>query len=368
MLLRWGFDLRRGRSEYDYFRARFSYVPNFTDPTGPDWWAQHDTLEVVTSRTGYTAGAYLADRLRITEFLTLEAGLRYDRQSHTGEQQLSPRLNASLQLTPAAALRAAWGYYHQSQALYQLWAADGDTVFYPAQRAEHRVLELEQGFRNGISLRVEAYQRLLSDPLPEYRSIDRNMGALWEEDPEARIFVHPERGKAEGLELLVKGPGGGRFTWSGAYALSRVEELVEGEWMPRPYDQRHAVNLQFALRPTPDWSFAMGWIYHSPWPYTEIHYRIEETVWGQPVIVPYADALNQGRLIPYRRVDFRASRRFRVGRSDLLLYADVFNLMNRENAMDSEHSAGWDGGRLVTDRTFYPQLGIMPSLGLRWVF
>jgi hypothetical protein len=86
------------------------------------------------------------------------------------------------------------------------------------------------------------------------------------------------------------------------------------------------------------------------------------------VIVPYADALNRGRLIPYRRLDFRASRRFRLGRSDLLLYADVFNLMNRENAMDSEHSAGWDGTRLVTDRTFYPQLGIMPSLGLRWVF
>jgi hypothetical protein len=250
MLLRWGFDLRRGRSEYDYFRAKFSYVPNFTDPTGPDWWARHDTLEVVTSRTGYTVGAYLADRMRITESLTLEAGLRYDRQSHTGEQQFSPRLHASLQLTPTTALRAAWGHYHQSQALYELWAADGDTVFYPAQRAEHRVLELERGFPNGISLRVEAYQRLLSDPLPEYRSIDRNMGALWEEDPEARIFVHPERGKAEGLELLVKGPDGGRFTWSGSYALSRVEEVVEGEWMPRPYDQRHAINLQFALRPT----------------------------------------------------------------------------------------------------------------------
>ena len=368
MILKWGVDLRRGATDYDYFRASFSYVPNLSDPTGPDWWPRHDTVKVATSRSGFTAGAYLANRMRLTEALTVEAGLRYDRQSHTGEQQISPRINAAFQLTPTTALRGAWGLYHQSQAVHELWASDADTVFHPAQKAEHRVLELEQRFENGMSLRVEAYQRLLSDALPEFRTIDRNMGALWEEDPEGRLLVHPERGRAEGLELFLKSPGGGRFTWSGSYALSRVEEVVSGEWVPRPFDQRHAVNLQAAFRPTPDWSIAVGWIYHSPWPFTEIHYRVEETVWGQPVVIPFAQALNQGRLIPYKRIDFRASRKFRVGSSDLLLYADIFNVLNHENAMDSEHSAAFVDGRLVTERTIYPQLGIMPSLGLRWAF
>jgi outer membrane receptor protein involved in Fe transport len=368
MMLKWGFDLRWGTSDYDYFRAKFSWVPNLTDPEGPDWWPRHDTVTVATSRSGSQAGAYLASRFQLTEALTVETGLRYDRQSHTGEQQISPRIHAALQLTPGTTLRGAWGHYHQSHSLHELWAADADTTFYPAQRAEHRVLGLEQQFESGYSLRLEAYQRLLSDPLPEYRRVARNMGALWEEALVDRVFVHPERGMAEGLELFVKSPAGGRFTWSGSYALSRVEEKVSGEWIPRPFDQRHAVNLQVVFRPTADWSIAAGWIYHSPWPYTEVKFRLNETIRGQPFFFRYTDALNQGRLPPYKRVDFRASRKFRLGRSDLLLYVDVFNLLNRENALDYEQSPLWADGRWITNQSLFPQLMIMPSIGLKWTF
>ncbi|MCK5651733.1 MAG: TonB-dependent receptor, partial [Gemmatimonadetes bacterium] len=318
MMLKWGFDLRWATSDYDYFRANFSWAPNLTDPSGPDFWPRHDTVTVAMSRSGSEAGGYLASRFQLTEALTVETGLRYDRQSHTGEQQISPRINAALRLTRGTTLRGAWGHYHQSHSLHELWAADADTTFYPAQKAEHRVVGLDQSFQNGFFLRVEAYQRLLSDPLPEYRRLARNMGALWEEALDDRVLVRPERGRAEGLELFVKSPAGGRFTWSGSYALSRVEEKVSGEWVPRPYDQRHAINLQVAFRPTPDWSIAAAWIYHSPWPFTEIEYLLEETVGGLPVAIGYADALNQGRMIPYKRIDFRASRRFRLGRSDLL--------------------------------------------------
>ena len=368
MMLKWGFDLRWGTSDYDYFRANLSFVPNLSDLQGQDFWLQHDTVKVVTSRSSYDAGAYLASRVQLTEALTVETGLRYDHQSHTGEQQISPRINAVLQLTPRTAVRGAWGYYHQSHSLHELWAADADTAFYPAQKAEHRVVGLEQSFQNGFSLRVEAYQRLLSDPLPEYRRLSRNMGALWEEALDDRVLVHPERGRAEGLELFVKSPAGDRFTWSGSYALSRVEEKVSGEWVPRPFDQRHAINLQIAFRPTSDWSIAAGWIYHSPWPFTEIEFRTGETVWGKPFAIGYADRLNQGRLTPYKRIDFRVSRRFRLRRSDLLLYVDVFNLLNRENALDYEQDPLWADGRWITTQSLFPQLMIMPSVGLKWTF
>jgi outer membrane cobalamin receptor len=368
LMWKWGFDLRWGTSDYDYFRANFSWVPNFTDPQGPDFWPRHDTVTVATSRSGSQAGVYLASRFRLTEAFTVEPGLRYDRQSHSGEQQISPRINAALELAPGTVLRGAWGHYTQSHSLHELWAADADTTFYPAQKAEHRVLGLEHRFESGHSIRLEAYERLLSDPLPEYRRVARNLGALWEEALADRVFVRPERGRAEGIELFVRIPRGGRFTWSGSYTLSRVQEKVPGLWVPRPFDQRHAVNLQVAFRPTADWSIAAGWIYHSPWPFTEIKYRLAETVWGQAVALRYTDALNQGRLTPYKRMDFRASRRFRLSRGDLLLYVDVFNLLNRENAMDLEQNAYWADGRLVRDQAFYPQLGIMPSLGLRWAF
>lgn len=368
MLLKWGFDLLRGRSEYHYFRSNFSYVPNLIDPGGPDFWPQHDTVSVETSVSGYDAGAYLAGRARITDALTVEVGLRYDHQSHTGERQISPRINGALQVAARTFIRGAWGYYHQPHARHELWTADADTAFYPTQKAEHRVLGLEHIFRNGMSLRLEGYQRLLSDPLPEYRRLARNMGPLWEESLADRVMVHPEEGRARGVELFLKASPGGRLTWSASYSLSKAEEEVSGMWVPRPYDQRHALNLQIAFHPTPDWTIAAGWVYHSAWPYTRIHYQPGETIWGHPVAFRQAETLNQGRLPPYWRTDFRASRRLTVGGNDLLAYVDVFNVLDRENGLDYEQTAWWTGNRWISGESLYPQLPLLPSLGLRWIF
>jgi hypothetical protein len=367
-MLKGGFDLRWGTVDYDYFRARRAYVVNETDPNGPDVWLRHDTLLLAPSRAGSEVGVYLAGRLKLTEALTVESGLRYDRQSHTGEHQVSPRIQAAWELRPGTTLRGAWGHYHQPHGINELWVGDADTTFYAAQKAEHRIVGLDHRWRSGYSVRLEAYQRLLSDPLPEYRWVARNMGALWEEAPNDRVFVHPTEGRAEGIELFVRSPAARRLTWSGSYTLSRTEERVRGRWVPRPLDQRHALNLQIAFRPTPDWSVAAAWVYHSPWPFTEVAYRFGETVHGVPFADRYVDVLNQGRLMPYQRLDFRASRRLREGRSDLLLYVDVFNVLNRENALDYEQNPRWFGGVWKTDESVMPQLTIIPSLGLKWTF
>jgi len=247
--------------------------------------------------------------------------------------------------------------------------ADGDTIFYSAQRAEHRVLGLEHVLRNEVLLRVEAYQRLVHDPLPEYRNLEDFVEGLREEGPEDRVFLQAEEGRAKGIELFVRGPGGGRFVWSGSYALARAEEKVEGVWSPRPYDQRHAVNLQLAFRPTPDWAMSVGWVYHSPWPFTAQEFTLDHTVNGYGFVVQDFGPLNQERLIPYRRVDLRLSRIFRAGKGDLLLYVDVFNAMNRENAQSAAYGV-WilEDGRLVTDQTIHPQFEILPTVGVRWTF
>ncbi|MCK5652108.1 MAG: TonB-dependent receptor, partial [Gemmatimonadetes bacterium] len=186
MMLKWGFDAKLGTADYDYLRWRKVWEFNVDDPIAPDWTIRFDTLNVVTSRSGNEIGAYVASRLQPVDRLTVEAGLRYDRQSHTDEWQLGPRVNAALQLASRTTLRGAWGHYNQSHGLHRLWVADGDTTFYSAQRAEHRVLGLEHRLENGITLRVEAYQRLLTDPLPEYRDLEDHVEGLKEEGPEDR--------------------------------------------------------------------------------------------------------------------------------------------------------------------------------------
>ncbi|MBT4502293.1 MAG: TonB-dependent receptor [Gemmatimonadetes bacterium] len=64
-------------------------------------------------KSGNLAGAYLSNRLRVLEPLTLELGLRYDRASHTKDSDFSPRANALIELGKRSHLRLGWGQYRQ---------------------------------------------------------------------------------------------------------------------------------------------------------------------------------------------------------------------------------------------------------------
>jgi hypothetical protein len=152
------------------------------------------------------------------------------------------------------------------------------------------------------------------------------------------------------------------------YALSKAEEVVEAAWVPRPFDQRHALNLDLAFRPSPSWTLSVGWTYHSPWPSTEETFDLHQTVRGSGFVASHFGPMNQERLIPYRRLDFRISGNVPVPRGDLVVYLDVFNATNRLNAQSAEYGAWVWEGNLETERTFNYQFEMLPSLGLRWVF
>lgn len=369
-MLKTGYDLKQGQADYDYFRWRRTEVPNTTDPSAPPWALRWDILSVATSRSGTELGAYLAVRAQPLRRLTFEVGGRYDRQSQTGEGSLAPRVNAALEVVNGTTLRGAWGYYFQSQGLQELWTADGDTTFYPSQRAEHRVLGLEHRLPNGTTLRVEAYQRNTAHPLPEYRNLIPRVEGLYEEDPDDRRFVAPDRAEARGIELMARSPMKGRLAWSASYALSVAEERLAGAWVPRPFDQRHALQLQAAYRPNPDWSLSADWVYHSPWPYTPEAFTVEHVVTGASYVSGHFESMNGARLPPYHRMDIRASRRFLLGRGELSLYVDFFNVYNRKNAQAMEYYPRLDvsQGGVIVDREIQDQLGILPTFGLRWVF
>ena len=369
VLVRWGFDLRHGLADYEYHRWFEQWVPNTTDPTAPGWSKLSGSSSMLTSPSGQQVGLFQSNRLRPMDRFTVEVGLRYDHQSYVGDNTLSPRVNAAIDVAPRTTLRAAWGYYHQSHRLDELYVADGDDRFYPSQRAEHRILGLEHRLKNGTAFRVEAYERRVSDPRPEYRSLVATVEALWEEGYDDRVRLEPTRGLARGIEVLARRDVGQRLAWSASYALARADDEIDGEWIPRPRDQRHTVRLEAAYRPTPSWSLSCAWQYHSGWPATLEEYEVLTTVDGSPFVSRTFGPINGERLPPYHRLDVRASKLFRVGNGQLEAYLDVFNAYNRKNAEAFEYTV-WvnQEGRMRVERAVNPLLRIFPTFGVRWQF
>ncbi len=371
-LLRWGGDLKAGEAEHSYYRRVARGRPNLLESTSVPWSLELDRVAVTASPSGREGSLFATGRARLGGGLTAEAGVRWDRVEHTGDSDVSPRLGLAWEVSPATALRGAWGYYHQSQDLHELATADGDTTFYPAPRAEHRVLGIEHRRPGGTAFRAEAYQRLVADPRPEYRSLISRVEGMWEELLFDRVRVAPTRTRAQGVELSGRGPLGRRVTWAASYALAASEDRLEGAWVPRPLEQRHTLHLELTAHPTPDLSLALAWSYHSSWPYTDQVFTLAALMNGNgsTVMVPSFGPLYGEGMPAYHRLDARVAKRWSLPRGSLSAYLDLFNAYDRENALTVRKYAWWiaEENRQEILRELEPQLGLLPTLGLRWEF
>jgi hypothetical protein len=311
--------------------------------------------------SGSEWNGYAADRLRISERLVVEAGLRAGAESYTPDGvHLSPRLNAAWAVTAATSLRAAWGVFHQAQAIYELQVEDNVTDYQPAQRAEHRVVGIEQRFARGVEARLELYDKQLTHLRPRYENLyDRLL--IFPELRADRVRIAPERGQARGAELLVRSNAAAPLSGWISYTLASVTDTIGGRDIPRSWDQRHAMTFSANYRRGARWNFNVAGTWHSGWPTTPLVARLE----GNQLLTDLGPRAST-RLPDYQRLDFRVSRTvgafgFFVELLNVLAHENV----TRVNTFDFTQSANGDvTARPVTESV----LGIVPSFGVTWRF
>ncbi|MFQ5528330.1 MAG: TonB-dependent receptor domain-containing protein [Thermoanaerobaculia bacterium] len=357
--LRSGFELRRLDSSYDYTFVNLVTDPVFTDE------------ELMTrrrfdlTRSGSTYGAYLADRFRLAPRVTIEAGVRWDRQTHVDEDQLSPRLNVVAQLGADTTLRASWGRYSQSQDIHELQIVDGVDEFHPAQLNEQTTIALDRRLGRRSRLAVQLYSKRLEHPRPRFENLFEPID-IFPEGQSDRVLIAPELGRSRGLETLFE-RGGKRFDWWLSYTLSKTEDRIDGTYVPRSWDQRHALSYSVNLELNERWNLNLAGIHHSGWPATDASLV---SVPGQvvPSIVPRER--NSGNYPTYHRIDVRASRRIDRVRGELELFLEVTNLLDRNNLRsisDFEISFAPETGFAI-EREFEKWFPRLPSFGVSWTF
>ncbi|MGH8496393.1 MAG: TonB-dependent receptor plug domain-containing protein, partial [Gammaproteobacteria bacterium] len=317
---------------------------------------------------GAQYGAYFSHRYEWTPVFTTELGLRWDRQTYTEpefDEQWSPRLGALLKLGPRTRLRASWGRFHQAQAIDELQIEDGVLGFFPAERADHAILSIEHRFADGLDLRVEAYDKSYGDLRPRFENLLDPLVLLPELEPD-RIRIDASRARARGIELLVERNYGGSVSWWAAYAWSIADDRIDGRWVPRSWDQRHA--FDFGVNwPVGPWNLSWAGAWHTGWPTTRV--VADPATGGGTGSQLMAGPRNDIDYAPYVSLDFRASRRFRLGSGALTAFVEISNLTNRQNPCCQQLTLETtDEGATVPAVVDRNWLGIMPSLGVVWEF
>ncbi len=383
--LEWGVGFRRFEVAYD-IDADFDFQVSLAElRDGP----RVGNITFLDSFSEEHTSAYLVDRLQPIEGLTLELGVRYDRQTLTDEDHVSPRINLAYDLGERTLARAAWGYFYQSQRPYELEVVDGETSFNRAERSEHRSLGIEHLFRKPVAggrqvvLRLEAYQRDIADPRPRWENLFEGFNNFPELEPD-RVRISPEETSSEGVELFLRTYGGKRWDGWLNFAYSSVRDRISGARVPRQVDQPRALNVNFSLRLNPVWDLDLAWRYRSGWPttrFTVIQVASEggaedgeedgdagDEDEGEADVefLPVLGPLFGDRLSDYHRLDLRASRTWKRSWGRVVFFLDIQNAYDRRNLAGFDYEIDEDDGTILADPDHW--LSITPSAGFRWEF
>lgn len=357
--LKAGVNLKQMSGSYDY--DGFAEIDNTIHFAGPSVIERRAQVDA----SGSDISAYVADRVRLSERMVIEAGVRVDRQSYTPDgTHIGPRLNAGVLLGPRTALRAAWGRFYQPQAVNELQVEDGINEFHAAQRADHALIGLDHQFARGLTTRIEAYEKRLSNPRPRFENLFDHV-ILFPELRGDRYAITPEKARTRGVELLVRKDNGGPVSgWVSLVRSSAVDE-IEGREVPRSWDQTDAVGFSVNLRRGTRWNFNVAGVYHTGWPTTNV-----EATFVDGVFNAHLGEVNADRLPAYKRVDFRASRHLSTSLGGFGFFLELFNALKFENVtrVDGFSFTLQPDGTLTRRRNTESVLQIVPSFGVTYQF
>jgi len=285
---------------------------------------------------------------------------------------VSPRLNVAWQPLARTTVRAAWGGYSQSQSLCSRQAEDGVGSFGRAERSEQRTLGVEQQLPKGVTARVEGYEKLLTRARAKYANVGGDLWLfpelLWD-----RAFIDRTAGRDRGVELQLARKEARRADWSLSYTFAKSMDEVAGAWVPRSFDERHAVHGDWSFHPVNgSWRLSVGGLWHTGWPYTPTVLHVD-TVSNSPTDLAITTwrtpgALNSMRLRPYRRVDVRWTKYFRPASGLLSVFGEVYNVLGTVNPRGFWRDAVVKDRQVVLTTGEIHQWPRLPVAGLSWQF
>lgn len=361
--LSWGITLRRLEADYRY-RGAFDYFGLFARYRGvPASLRRAIDLPV----DGDSVGVYVSDRLRLGKRAIAEFGLRWDKQGYTDAPdgaQLSPRLSLLYSLGKRTDLRLSAGRYYQSQGINELQVEDGVTRFQPAERADQLIAGIQHRVDDRLSYRIEAYWKDMSRLRPRFENMLDPLAIMPELKPD-RVGIDPRSARARGIELSLGYENDDALSWWLSYTLAEVEDRLDGGYVPRSWDQRHAG--QFGLLwQNARWDLSVVLGAHSGWPKTNVRIAADS-----PPEDPELEfgARNSDTFDPFVSLDLRLARRMAVKYGELMLFFELSNATNRRNPccvdVELDDEIGPLPVLLQNDEYWFP---LLPAVGVLWEF
>ena len=282
----------------------------------------------------WRSGAYLQNAWNaFGGRLLLNAGGRFDRLSFTGQDVWSPRAGASLRITPATRIAAAWGQYSQLPTLPQLLSEFRNPALL-AQRSTHATLGFDRRIGERVRFKAELYDREDRQAPYSVETEWRLVNGVAAGPVYGPVLANSVRGYSRGVEVSLQRVSANRLSgWlSYGYGHARYHDAASGLSFDGDYDQRHTVSMFASYRVTRTVNLSSKFHYESNFPvvgFFQGHLGQDDA--SDPEIVRLSSQRNQLRVPAYSRLDFRLNKVHNYKRSRIALFAEIDNLLDHRN-------------------------------------
>ena len=301
-------------------------------------------------------GAYGRIQAAIGRRWLVSPGARIDHSHLTHQTTGSPWLQTEVTLPRGYVVRAAAGIYQQFADFEEVVGAFAGANMRP-EKSVHADLSLERRVSPSTRVQFTLYNRRDDDVIRRPDADTRLLAGRLVRGSRTAAYANRLDGYARGAELLVqRSATSGLSGWlSYAYGRNRYEDQVSGESYWGDLDQRHTLNAYVFYRFSHRFSVSAKYRMGSNFPIPGYYSRR-----GEQYFV--SEQRNALRLPSYARLDLRANRTFDWSRKRLTLFAEVINVLNKENVR-------FNPPRITTatqqvTRLFDSLVPVVPSAGI----
>ncbi|MGD9902558.1 MAG: carboxypeptidase regulatory-like domain-containing protein [Vicinamibacterales bacterium] len=331
-------------------RQLYSGVPDAA-PVLRNWFAWE--------RSRWRQGGFARLRLTPRPSLQVDGGARLDRESVHGEVTGSPWLTARWTVAPRWTLGAGAGVAHQVPDLAQL-SPDGTADPIGAERARFLDGSVSYAVGADIEAQLSIYDRAETGALRLDEVLPRLVDGIPAAPFASGLWTNGIDVDSHGIELsLRRRASAGLVGWIAyAYGNTRNTDRRTGERYWGDFDQRHTLNVHASYR--------IG---------TRTNASAKLRVGSNMPVLGYfapageglvlAPTRNDTRLPTYARLDLRLNRTYNYARRRLTLFAEVLNVLARENLGRTDGGVRSNGQVNGYVETLFP---LLPSVGLRVEF
>lgn len=324
------------------------YVYESDDPRPPG--ANYIVLQPDAVDSAYSASetnyAVYGEQLFDWGAASLRAGLRYDRNGFGDEDLVSPRFGFNYAVSPRLRLSATAGiFYEPPNNLAR--AADPDNFDLESEKLTHFSLGFDYRLSDNLDLLVEAYYQDLDNRLVD---VERTSGRI----------SNDGEGTNTGVDLVLTRKFDQGWSADFVYSWNRYladdnDGLGEYDW---DFNRKHFVAVAGRWEINDRWQLAARWKYGSGQP--TYRYIVHDDVLAPNLPIRYSQErfdLNADRADSFQSLDVRVDYRRPIGPVDLVLFADVLNVLGGSAGLPSEFN-------ILTGETVDEEEETLPLLGL----